>query len=237
MKQRIWELDVLRGICILGMVIVHLIYDLTELYGLIDWEYPDSFLFIKDYGGILFFLISGICVTLGSRSVRRGIIVFSCGMLCTLVTFGMELLDFTGSGMVIWFGVLHCLGICMLLWPLVKKLPTAFLAVLGLSLVIAGHLLFGVCLAAHPYLIPLGIVPEWFSSPDYFPLMPYFGYFLLGAVLGRTLYRSKASLLPRCNAGSPVLRFLSLCGRYSLHIYLLHQPVLTGLCLLLSALL
>lgn len=237
MKQRIWELDVLRGICILGMVIVHLIYDLTDLYGLIDWEYPDGFLFIKDYGGIVFFLISGICVTLGSRSVRRGIIVFSCGMLCTLVTFGMELLGFTGPGMTIWFGVLHCLGICMLVWPLAKKLPTVLLAGLGLRLVIAGHLLYGVYLVEHPFLIPLGIAPKWFVSPDYFPLLPYFGYFLLGAVLGRTLYRRKTSLLPRCNASSPVPRFLSLCGRYSLHIYLLHQPILIGLCLLLSALL
>lgn len=237
MKQRIWELDVLRGICILGMVITHLIYDLAELYGLIDWQYPKAFLFIKDHGSILFVLISGICVTLGSRSVRRGIIVFACGMLCTLVTFGMELLELTGSGMTIWFGVLHCLGSCMLLWPLAKKLPTVLLAVLGLALVIAGHLLFGVYLVEYPYLIPLGIAPKWFISPDYFPLMPYFGYFLLGAVLGRTLYRSKTSLLPGCNAGTPVLRFLSLCGRYSLHIYLLHQPILTGLCMLLSALL
>ena len=31
MKKRIWELDVLRGICILGVVIVHLIYDLVDL--------------------------------------------------------------------------------------------------------------------------------------------------------------------------------------------------------------
>ena len=35
-KQRIWELDALRGICVLGMVAVHFVYDLVELYALVD---------------------------------------------------------------------------------------------------------------------------------------------------------------------------------------------------------
>ena len=62
MKKRIWELDALRGFCILGVIIVHFIFDLVELYGIIDWEYPVLFEFIKDWGGILFILLSGICV-------------------------------------------------------------------------------------------------------------------------------------------------------------------------------
>ena len=31
MKQRIWELDVFRGICIIGVVIVHYVFDLIDL--------------------------------------------------------------------------------------------------------------------------------------------------------------------------------------------------------------
>ena len=50
---------------------------------------------------------------------------------------------------------------------------------------------------------------------------------LLGAVIGRTAYRKKQSLLPRVNAANPVIRFFSFCGRHSLLIYMLHQPVLT----------
>ena len=52
-------------------------------------------------------------------------------------------------------------------------------------------------------------------------------WFLLGAVIGRTAYRKKQSLLPRVNAANPVIRFFSFCGRHSLLIYMLHQPVLT----------
>ena len=234
MKQRIWELDVFRGICILGMIVIHLLYDLVELYDLVNWEYPSAFLFVAEYGGILFLLISGICVTLGTRSVKRGVIVFACGLLCTAVTLCMVLLQLVGWDMVIWFGILHCLGLCMLLWPLVKKLPTIVLALLGVLFVIIGNWLCGITPVEFPYLIFLGICPSRFSSPDFFPLLPNFGYFLLGAVLGRTLYRKQTSLFSKCNTSLPIVRFLSACGRYSLPIYLLHQPILSVVCLLLA---
>ena len=50
MKNRIWELDVFRGICIIGVVFVHLMYDLATLYKIIDWQYPAWFAFIKQWG-------------------------------------------------------------------------------------------------------------------------------------------------------------------------------------------
>ena len=108
MSRRIWELDALRGLCILGMILVHLVYDIRELYGLADFAYPAIFSFVMQWGSVLFLLISGICVTLGHHPVRRGLAVFGCGMLCSLVTAGMYWLGFQGRGIVIWFGILHC---------------------------------------------------------------------------------------------------------------------------------
>lgn len=233
MKQRIWELDALRGVCVLGMVLVHFIYDITEVYRLTDWEYTPLFTFIKDYGGIVFVLISGICASFSGSHIRRGLTVLGCGLLCTLVTFVLERLGFTAGGSVIWFGVLHCLGACMLLWHPLRRIPTAALAPLGLPLILAGHLLFSVHPVNHPWLVPLGLTPKWFVSPDYFPLMPYFGYFLLGALLGRTLYRSRATRFPGVNRDCLPLRFLRGCGRHSLLIYLAHQPLLMAVCMLL----
>ena len=80
MSRRIWELDALRGLCILGMILVHLVYDIRELYGLADFAYPAIFSFVMQWGSVLFLLISGICVTLGHHPVRRGLAVFGCGM-------------------------------------------------------------------------------------------------------------------------------------------------------------
>ena len=54
-------------------------------------------------------------------------------------------------------------------------------------------------------------------------------WFLIGAALGKTLYRRKASLLPRVSARNPVRRALCLIGRHSLELYLLHQPILAAL--------
>ena len=76
-----------------------------------------------------------------------------------------------------------------------------------------------------PYLIWLGLTFPGFATADYFPLLPHLGFFLLGAFLGRTLYRKQESLLPRAPVGNPMIRFACFCGRHSLAIYLLHQPV------------
>jgi uncharacterized membrane protein len=236
MKKRVWELDAFRGLCVLGMVIVHFVYDLIDLYALVDWEYPEWFLFVMKWGGLLFILISGICATLGRRSVRRGVIVVLCGLVCTAVTYGMYRFGMAGKGLIIYFGVLHCLGTCMILWWLFKRLPTWLLAVLGIAMAVAGLYLQTRTFDTGLWLMPLGFMPDGFASSDYFPLLPNLGYFLLGGVLGRTLYRKQETLLPKVNENNPVLRFLRLCGRHSLWIYLLHQPILSGICWLLSLL-
>ncbi len=233
MNRRIWELDAIRGICILGMVIVHFVYDIVTLYALVQWDLPQLFLFVQKWGGVLFLLLSGICATLGSRSVRRGVIVLLCGMLCTAGTVGMYLLKMADKGIIIYFGVLHCLGICMILWPVFRKLPWWALAACGAVLTVAGFWLQGLNGVDTRLLMPLGLPWKGFSSSDYFPLLPNLGFFLLGAAVGRTAYRKKTSLLPKVNADRPVLRFLRGCGKQSLWIYLIHQPVLSGICWLL----
>ena len=201
------------------MAVVHLVYDLTDLYGILNWQYSAPFSFLMDWGGVAFFLISGICATLGSRSLRRGLIVFGCGLIVSAVTYLAD------PKLVVAFGVLHCLGVCMMLWPLLKRLPTAAIGIPAFILMILGFW-FQTFWVSAPCLFPLGLMAPGFYSSDYFPLCPYLGFFLLGAVLGKTLYKSKRTLLPNVNVQNPVIRFLSLCGRHSLIIYLLHQPAL-----------
>lgn len=229
MKKRIWELDALRGLFILGVILVHFTYDLVELYRLVAWDYPNWFQFVMQWGGVLFLLISGISVTLGSRCLRRGLLVFFFGLVCTGVTTGMYLLGLSGQSIIIYFGVLHCLGVCMLLWPLFRRLPLWALIVCGVLLTALGFWMDAQPRTEVYWLMPLGIPWYTFASSDYFPLFPNLGFFLLGAVLGKTLYRNKQTLLPGVNEGNAVIRFLCLCGRNSLWIYLLHQPILSGI--------
>ncbi len=224
MAKRIWELDALRGICILGMVVVHFLYDLGSL-GL-DTSFP-LFRLVQYWGGTVFVLLSGICITLGSKHIRRGLTVFGCGMVCTVVTAGMYWLGLADKDIVIYFGVLHCLGTCMLFWELLRRFPTWLLAVLGMIVCIAGHFLEQTTLVNFPWLVPFGLLYPGFSSADYFPLLPNLGYFLLGTLLGRALYHSKETLFPKADPHRFPIHFLCGCGRHSLLIYLLHQPLIT----------
>lgn len=226
MSKRIWELDALRGLCILGMVAVHLIYDLTELYGLLHWEYPPFFLLIMDWGGIAFLMLSGICVTLGSHPVRRGCTVVLCGLLCSAVTAAMYVMKLASSSVIIYFGILHCLGLCMLLWPTLSRLSSRKLTALGILLILMGRCLAGITAGDTLWLLPFGIRPRQFSSADYFPLLPNLGWFLFGSVLGRSLYADKVTRFPKIHPERPAIRFLRQCGTLSLPIYLLHQPVI-----------
>ena len=234
MKKRIWELDALRGFCILGVIIVHFVYDITELYRLVDWTPPELFQFIQRWGGVLFLLISGICVTLGSRFVKRGLIVFFCGLGVSAVTYGMYHFGLAGKGIIIYFGVLHCLGICMLLWPIFRRLHWISLLSLAATLVAIGFVLADMPYPDHPWLTILGLPQKGFISSDYFPLLPNLGFFLAGAAFGRLLYSKKETLFPKVNAANPILRFLQFCGKHSLWIYLAHQPILNGILMLIT---
>lgn len=217
-KNRICELDAARGFCILAMVAVHLVYDLTELYPVFHIANPSAFLLVKEQGGIIFFLISGVSVTLGHRHLRRGLIVLGCAGAVSAVTA-------LSGALPIRFGVLHCLGLCMLLWPVFQKLSRKELFFAAAAFWAMGAI-FPDYSVTPPFLYPLGLAAPDFVSADYFPLLPYLGYFLLGSCAGRRFYADGQRLFPRFSAQRPFSRFLCFCGRHSLFIYLIHQPVL-----------
>ena len=237
MKKRIWELDFARGAALLGMMIIHLIYDLVDLFGILNWQLPQWYLVFKNNFGAVFLVISGISVTLGSRCVRRGLTVFGCGFLCTGATLILYLTGMADRSILIYFGVLHCLGVCMLLWPLFRQLPNWMLVPTGLAFAAAGLVLRRYSPDVPAVLIPLGFAPGWFSSSDYFPLLPNLGYFLLGAALGRLLYREPVTRFPKVEDWKMPIRLFCAMGRHSLPIYLLHQPILAALVLLLQRIL
>ena len=224
MKERIGELDALRGFCILFMIVIHLIFDLTVLKGY-TFPVPKILILLGSYGHILFLLLSGVCVTLGRHCRQRGLIVLGAGLLVSYATLFGELI--LGMEEIrIWFGILHLLGVSMLLYPLFEKLHPSLLAVVGTVIILVGKWFESLTVPAS-FLFPLGLCGEGiYTGSDFFPIFPNLGWFLLGAVIGKTLYKEKRSLFPVVSFEKGILRFLCLCGRNSLVIYLLHQPAL-----------
>ena len=232
MKKRIWELDALRGILMIAVIFFHLIYDLVFLFGVMELASPlvqKLYRWGNNWGGAPFLFLSGLSATIGSHPARRGLWVLGGGMIISLVTTAMYLLGFTDKGIIIYFGVLHCIGCCMILWPLLRKSPAPLLLGLGLVLIVLGLYIRRYVRVDFPWLLALGFLPRGFVSSDYFPLLPNFGYFLVGTFLGKAFYKDKVSLLPNINEKNPIIRFFSFFGKNSLLIYLLHQPILTAL--------
>lgn len=224
-KTRIWELDVFRGICIIGMVIVHALWDLENVF-LKGFNAPFLYDIAISYGGLLFIFLSGVCVTLGSKCVKRGLTVLGAGLL---VTVAFEVLNMVAGGFApVYFGILHLLGLCMLLYPLFKRLPVWAVAIAAVAFVALGFYFKEMGRVDFAPLLIFGIRTGVSGMSDYFPLFPNLGYFLLGAVIGRTVYRDKKSLLPGFPTDNFAVKALSFCGRQSLFIYILHQPVVFG---------
>jgi uncharacterized membrane protein len=231
--DRIWEVDFLRGLSIILMVGYHLLYDLGAMAGVksllgftTDLSTP-AWLAAQYFFAALFVILSGISSTLSRGNVRRSLKLIAVALVITAVTFVFNRHE------TIFFGILHCLGVSILLYGLVLERTKALAcagagaAVLGVSIALA-FALKGVTIR-FDWLLPLGIHSPNYSSFDYFPVLPWFGIFLAGAALGKSVYASKRSLIRRRLPAT----FVNFAGRHSLLIYIVHQPViLAGLYLL-----
>ena len=149
------------------------------------------------------------------------------------------------------FGILHLLGVCMLFFSFTErlwdKLPLwAGIAGCALFLVLTWRMkdgyfgIAGLFELPHPEILresglffPFGIIGKGFVSSDYFPLFPWLFVFLAGTFFGVPV---KAGRMPVFfyKKHLPPLAFV---GRHTLWIYLLHQPVLMGICIIVFSIL
>lgn len=244
-EETVWEkrntfmryhtLDNLRALNLISMIAYHFSWDMVYLFGA-DWQwYRSEAAYIWQQSICwIFILLSGFCWSMGHRKWRRGLEVFAGGICITAVT-----LLFMPDERVL-FGVLTCLGSCMLLMILaeewLKRVPAkaGILVALGLFFVFRnvneGYLGFErVRLLSLPEgwyrtlgTAYLGFPAAGFYSTDYFSILPWFFLFAAGYFLYRIVNESgKIS----CLQGKRVL-WMEWLGQHSLLIYMLHQPVI-----------
>jgi uncharacterized membrane protein len=65
-----------------------------------------------------------------------------------------------------------------------------------------------------------------FTSVDYTPLIPWFGAVLIGMGVGEFLYSGGIRRFEIPQLPDRIIQPLSSLGRYSLIIYLIHQPLI-----------
>ncbi|MBU1197413.1 DUF1624 domain-containing protein [Candidatus Micrarchaeota archaeon] len=234
-KERWIALDAIRGIIFLGMVLYHLLFDLVffkeypvELYtGFWYWmarSIAGSFLFIAGISLVL----SDSRLSLRHRfghHMKRGFQILGAGILITVVTMNL----FPEN--TIWFGILHAIALCIILfWPLTRHPKRAGAAALIVLVIIA---LLPSLSYASPWLIWFGFPPAGFQSFDYVPLIPWSLPFLLGISTAPILL-SKLPKAQRSLRNHVLARSLAWFGRRTLVGYLIHQPILVSLVLMLA---
>ena len=121
-------LDELRGLDLISMMLYHACWDLIFLFGMrADWYYDTPGRLWQQSICWVFILLSGFCVPLGHRTLRRGAVVFGGGALVTTVT----LLFMPGDRVI--FGVLTLLGSAMMLTALVRPVLDRIPPVVGIG--------------------------------------------------------------------------------------------------------
>lgn len=240
--RRVVLLDQIRGLSILLMVFYHGAYDLIFLFGVqINLFFSPEMMWLQSFFASLFLLISGIVSNYSRSNLKRGALCFGVALLMTLVTW-----IFVPDELILW-GILHLMGFSMILYGLVgkglQKLPKVPMAIVFLILffvtfhVQSGYIgLFGQRFFTLPstlydtsWLFWLGFPGRSFMSSDYFPVLPWLFMFLFGASIGPWFKENRAPEFFYSGIPGPVGRFFSFCGKHSLWIYLLHQPILFGL--------
>lgn len=243
-QERIHFLDSLRGSTLIHMILFHLCYDLVFFFNLdLPWY---TGLFGHLWGSCIrwsFILISGMVFSKGHHPFRRGIVLMGWGCVLTLVTW------FVTPDALIRFGILSFLGAASLIgavvYPYMEKVP-AFFGFLCCTVLLAvtwpickgGIGLGNEVLWKLPdafyrtrWLYWMGFPNEAFHSADYFSVLPWIFLFFMGIYLAK-IFCGRGVMQGRIGRWKPGV--MAFCGRRSLYIYLIHQPIIYIFCLIIG---
>ena len=224
---RIQLIDGLRGLSILLMIGYHFGYDLVMFCGA-----PPSLIMnpvlnaLEPFFAGVFIFLSGISCRFSHSNVRRGLQMLGAAAAITVVTYFI--------GLPIWFGIIHFLGAAAILFAVLRP------AVDKISRPVQFILYTALFLCAMPFtsrtydiswLWWLGFRQAGWISSDYFPLLPWIFLYMAGALTGTFVVERRF----------PVwfytfkVPFFAAVGRKTMLIYLIHQPILYIITLIITA--
>jgi uncharacterized membrane protein len=230
-RPRFAIIDIARGVAIVAMVIYHLCWDLSYFRFIsADVGYDPQWVVVARSILAVFVFLVGVGLVLGhGRGIRwqsfwrRWAFVVAGALIITVATW------FAFPDSFVYFGVLHAIALFSLL-----ALPFLFAPIWLVAAVAA-------VIIALPFVYSAPLFNEklwswlgfWQVPPptnDLVPVFPWLGVTLLGVIACRLLLASPlAGRLAAIQPKARLLRLLGAMGRWSLLIYLLHQPILLGL--------
>jgi uncharacterized membrane protein len=238
-RVRLWEVDALRATAMAMMVVYHLAYDVHLLAPQLPVDpFNGAWRALQVATGSLFLGVVGLSFWIahaqaGARDITglalwrlqlpRTAQVLAAAALVSFATFVA-----LGAEDVVRFGILHLIGVLLLIvLPVVVRLGR-WNALLGVCVVAIG--LAMEVRSAVPGALAFGFIPPE-KGVDWYPLVPWAGAAFIGIAAGSVLYPDgqRGALLRRLPVDSRVGQWVARPGRHSLPFYLVHQPVLIAL--------
>lgn len=227
-RPRYQLLDILRGVAIIAMVAFHIAWDLYYFgYSSVDVTTELGWVIFQKSILSSFLLLVGAGLVLAhgrgirwNRFWRRFAVLVACALLVTAGTYWMF------PDYFVFFGVLHAIALFSLGGLAFLRLPPWLVAAIGVAVITASFLYSDPMFATRE----LGWIGFWPTSPptsDVVPIFPWFGVVLLGIAAMRLILASRlAEDLGHFHSDEPLARGLAFMGRWSLPIYVVHQPLI-----------
>ena len=206
---------------IISMVSFHICYDLAYLYALpMDWFTLGSFQDIWRCSiSWTFLFLAGWSTSFSRNNLKRGLLYSAMALLVWIAT-SVASVDTPVN-----YGILFCMGASTLLFACLEKIKTPHPLLIT---IVALAAFFPNISNSTSNLSDRTSRLAWFSLPtfmsgDYYPLIPYFFMYMVGAGCAR-LFNERAKEYPSW-ATRRWSRLLEWIGTKSLLIYLIHQPL------------
>ncbi len=230
-SNRIVILDIWRGLAIIGVVIYHFAFDLRllEFIQTDVTQHPLWVFFARILAGS-FLMLTGISLVLAHREgVRwrvffwRVFIIAGAALLISIATF------FAYPDMFVYFGILHAIALFSILSLPFLKAPL-WLVVSSAVLVLSLPFLYSSHVFNDKIFSWIGF---WQTPPftaDLVPIFPAFGATLMGVFFARAAIKfSLLKNITNVSLNGIWVKFLKFASKWSLLIYLIHQPILLSI--------
>jgi len=233
-KKRIWEIDVIRALAVIGMVYFHFLFVLNYLniHNFQLFEGP-----LEILGNIVrngFFMVVGIGMVISlqryqsnkkpltgyyKKEIRKATSLILLGGVITVLS-----LIFTPEK-VVRFGVLSFIGTTIiLLLPLARSFW--LLSILTIGVLLIEHN-YGKTLQIESLLgYIIGFYPRYWPSLDYFPIIPWCASISGGGVLAYLFFKDGDRRYPFFQKPFFFLKPFVWIGQKALLIYLTHLPII-----------